>query len=128
MDRKIRFFMKSKTTRPFTIRGKVRKGAEILPTKTFHPFRADAEHRLKWLLGFAQESAVLRSPADRRRIQVELRAYLGDLHIRRAGEKNGGQPADDPWTSEAFPMMGRNKQKYFKDQLERIRTDVRRIV
>jgi CGNR zinc finger len=120
--------VKSKTTQRFTIRRKARKGPRIQRIKTFPPFRTGAEHQLRWLLGFAQESSALRSPSDHRWVEAEVRAYLGDLHIRRTGKRNDGRSVGGTLTSTDFSVAGRKHQKSFEEQLECIRTDVRRIV
>jgi hypothetical protein len=118
--------MKSVTT---TAR-KNRKRAENLLTQTSPPFRTDPESRLRWLLGFAQETSEPRTPAERRTVCKQVGAYLDGLLIRRAGEENDGLPVmlGNPLTSAAFPMARADNQKPLDEKLALIRTGVRRLV
>jgi hypothetical protein len=114
----------------FNLGRQARKGAENLRIQSSPPYRTDSARRLRWLLGFALESSELRTPAERRTVCQHVGAYLDGLLIRRAGEESDRHAVmrGDPLTPAAFTMGRGAHQKSFEDQVELIRTDVRRIV
>lgn len=91
----------------------------------------DHERRLRWLLGFAQETAGPRTLAERRTVHAQVGAYLGGLLLRHKGEDDNGplvMELGDSRSPDALPMKGADNQKPLEEKLALIRTRVRRIV
>jgi hypothetical protein len=108
-----------------------RTGAETMLTQASPPLRTDHERRLRWLLGFAQEPAAPRTPAERRTVHAQMGAYLGGLLLRQKGEEDNGplvMELGDPRKPDALPMRGAGNRKSLEEKLALIRTGVRRIV
>ena len=110
---------------------KNRKGAENMLTQASPPLRTDHERRLRWLLGFAQETSDPRTLAERRTVHAQVGAYLGGLLLRHKGEEGNGplvMERGDSRSSDDLPMKGADNQKPLEKKLALIRTGVRRIV
>jgi hypothetical protein len=108
-----------------------RTGAKHLRTQASPPLRTEHERRLRWLLGFTQETSVPRTPAERRTVHAEVGAYLGGLLLRQKGEDADGSRVMELGNSRALdelPMRGADNRKPLKEKLALIRTGVRRIV
>ncbi len=113
-----------------TERKKSTEGEKILDN-TAPPPKADSESRLRWLVGFAQETSVPRTPAERRTVHEQMGAYLNGLFIRRQGEDDDGlrvMTVGDPLMPDELPMSGDDNQKPLDEKLALIRTGVRRVV
>jgi hypothetical protein len=109
---------------------KNRKGAENMLTQASPPLRTDHESRLRWLLGFAQETSDPRTLAEHRTVHAQVGAYLGGLLIRHKGEDDNGplvMELGDPRMPDALPMAGAS-QKPLEEKLALIRIGVRRLV
>jgi hypothetical protein len=113
-----------------TERKKSTEGEKIFEN-TAPPLKADSESRLRWLVGFAQETSVPHTPAERRTLHEQVGAYLNGLLIRRQGEDNEGSPVmtvGDSLMPDELPMSGADNQKPLDEKLALIRTGGRRVV
>lgn len=113
-----------------TERKKHMEGEKILENTAPTP-KADSESRLRWLMGFAQETSVPRTPAERRMVHEQVGAYLNGLLIRRHGEDDEGthvMTVGDPLMPDELPMSGDDNQKPLYEKLALIRAGVRQVV
>jgi hypothetical protein len=113
-----------------TERKKSPEGEKLLDN-TAPPLKADSESRLRWLVGFAQETSVPRTPAESRTLHEQVGAYLNGLLIRRQGEDNEGSPVmtvGDSLMPDELPMSGDDNQKPLYEKLALIRAGVRQVV
>jgi len=107
------------------------RGKEKILENTSPPSRADSESRLQWLVGFAQETSVPRTPAESRTLHEQVGAYLNGLFIPRKSEDDVGPhvtTVGDPLMPDELPMSGDDNQKPLDEKLALIRTGVRRVV
>lgn len=98
---------------------------------TAPPLKADSESRLRWLVGFAQETSVPRTPAECRTVHEQVGAYLSGLFIRRQSEDDDGprvMTVGDPLMPDELPMSGDDNQKPLYEKLALIRAGVRQVV
>lgn len=113
-----------------TARKKSPEGEKILDN-TAPLLMANSESRLRWLVGFAQETSVPRTAAERRTMHEQVGAYLSGLFIRRHSEADEGlrvMTVGDLQISDELPMVGEDNQKPLDEKLALIRTGVRRVV
>ena len=93
--------------------------------------KADSESRLRWLVGFAQETSVPGTATERRTLHEQVGAYLSGLLIRRQGEDNEGFPVmtvGDSLMPDELPMSGDDNKKPLFEKLALIRAGVRQVV
>jgi hypothetical protein len=93
--------------------------------------KADSENRLRWLVGFAQETSVPRTAAERRTVHEQVGAYLNGLFIRRQSEGDDGphvMKVGDLQIPDELPMSGDDNQKPLYEKLALIRAGVRQVV
>ena len=113
-----------------TERKKSPEGEKILDNAA-PPLKADSESRLRWLVGFAQETSVPRIPAERRTLHEQVGAYLSGLLIRRQSEDDDGlcvMTVGDLLIPDELPLAGDDNQKPLDEKLALIRAGVRRVV
>ena len=99
-----------------TERKKSTEGEKLLEN-TAPPLKADSESRLRWLVGFAQETSVPRTPAERRTVHEQVGAYLSGLFIRRQSEDDDGplvMKIGDPLMPDERPMAGDVRHRSMK--------------
>ena len=104
---------------------------EKILEKIAPPLKADSESRLRWLMGFAQETAVPRTPAECRTVHEQVGTYLSGLFIRRQGGDNEGSmvmTVGDSLMPDELPMSGDDNQKPLYEKLALIRAGVRHVV
>ena len=108
-----------------------KKGEEKILEETPSSLRTDSESRLRWLVGFAQETDVPDTAVAIRTLHHQLGAYLSGLRIRCAGTEPGGpheMQVGDPLLADELPMAGEDNQKPLDEKLALIRTGLRRVV
>lgn len=113
-----------------TERKKSPEGEKILDNIA-PPLMADSESRLRWLVGFAQETLVPRTAAERRTVHEQVGAYLSGLFIRRQSEADDEphvMTVGDLQIPDELPMVGADNQKPLDEKLALIRAGVRRVV
>jgi hypothetical protein len=108
-----------------------KKGEEKMLQETPSSLGTDPESRLRWLVGFAQETDVPDTAVAIRTLHQQLGAYLSGLRIRCAGTEPGGpheRQVGDPLLPDELPMAGEDNQKPLDEKLALIRTGLRRLV
>lgn len=108
-----------------------KKGTEKIVEAPPASLGTDPEHRLQWLVGFAQETEAPDTAVTIRTLHQQVGAYLGGLRIRCTGTGHDGphvMEVGNPLLADELPMAGEDDQKPLDEKLALIRTGLRRVL